>query len=679
VPTSYLTPGVYYERVDASPPAIAAIRTDVAGFVGLAPRGPVDVAVPVQSFRQFQAHFGDFTGSGYLAYAVRGFFENGGRRCWVVRVASRDPVGGLATAGVMLRSTTGADVWRIAAYSPGIWGNAANSPGVWGNGLSLVVQETHRAQTLSDPRTSLPEYSVVGSITGFGRGVLARITQGAAPPVWKVVSDIDPATRRLIWLSPDAAARLPYDSPLLTPGFDPDRPLQIESVEYTLIVRQGGVPIEFYEGLSLIPEHPKYGPEVIGPLPIPNGTDAAQTLPAAPRPIVIEEQRAIPLPQVEALDVNSDISLPFTGGADGLMLLTAYDFIGEEISPYDSDEARAQKRRGLRVLAEVEEVAMLAIPDIHIQPITPPATAPLPPCVPNICLPIVALPPEPPLPPPVIELPPIFGEEDIYRVQAAMVQQCEARRDRIALLDPPFATARTDALGVGAVRAWRSRFESKYAALYYPWLRVVDPLRVAPTRPVPPSGHVAGQYAENDFAVGVHKAPANVLLDWVQDVTVPIDDGTHGILNPLGINAIRSLPGRGLRIYGARTVSSDPDWRYVNVRRLLMMIEKAIDRQTQWAVFEPNNELTQAKLRLALTGFLIALWQRGALVGDTAQEAFFVKCDEETNPPAIRDQGQLVALVGVAPSQPFEFVILRVGRADNQFEITELSGGIGMR
>jgi phage tail sheath protein FI len=270
-------------------------------------------------------------------------------------------------------------------------------------------------------------------------------------------------------------------------------------------------------------------------------------------------------------------------------------------------------------------------------------------------------------------MPPIFSEADIYQVQSGLIQQCEKRRDRIALLDPPFKAARNDRLGVGAVRAWRSRFDSKYAAFYYPWLRVVDPLRspTSLTRDIPPSGHVAGQYAQNDFQFGVHKAPANAPLVWTQDVTIPVNDEVQGVLNPLGINAIRPLTGRGIRIFGARTVSSDSDWRFVNVRRLLMMIEKAIDVATQWAVFEPNDVLTRAKLHLSLTSFLLSLWQRGALMGATAAEAFFVKCDEETNPPTEREQGRMLAVVGVAPSQPFEFIILRVGRANNQFEITE--------
>src|SRR6266566_6062322 len=168
---TYLTPGVYYERVDATAPAITAIRTDVAGFVGIALRGPIDTAVPVQSWRQFQAHFGEFTGSGFLAYAVRAFFENGGRRCWVVRVASRDPNGGAMAAGISLQDSSGKDFWHIAA----------SSPGIWGNDLSVLLRETHRAQTLTDPKRSTPNASAVSSTSGLRRGTMVRLSQGSAP------------------------------------------------------------------------------------------------------------------------------------------------------------------------------------------------------------------------------------------------------------------------------------------------------------------------------------------------------------------------------------------------------------------------------------------------------------------------------------------------------------------
>jgi phage tail sheath protein FI len=654
------TPGVYYERVDASTPAISVLRTDIAGFVGIAARGPLHQPLPVQSWRQFQAYFGDFTGAGYLAYAVRAFFENGGQRCWVVRVASETA----ATASVTLQLGSLANAWMVSAYSPG----------VWGNDLDIVVRETHRAQTLTLPQGSAAEFSTVGSITGFGRGTQVRLSQGATK-IYKVVSDVDVISNRLLWVHPKPAAQLPYDS--VVSGFDAQRPIVVESIEYTLWVKEHGRLIRVYEGLSLVPEHRRYGPTILAAFKVPRFSGQPLTLPSAPEPVAITELRSLPLSDLQPIAATIGEIVPLTGGADGLAQLSTHDFIGEDIDPLDSDTARARKARGLRTLEEIREVAVVAVPDIHIQPKSPPRLSPPPPCIPDPCLPLSAPPLANPRAPSVGDLPPVFSESAIYQVQSALIQHCEKLRDRIALLDPPFGASRDDKLGVGAVRAWRTRFDSKYAAFYYPWLRVVDPLRspASTIREIPPSGHVAGQYAQSDFQFGVHKAPANTPLIWAEDVTVFVNDAVHGILNPGGINAIRPLAGRGLRIFGARTVSSDFDWQYVNVRRLMMMIEKAIEVAIQWAVFEPNSTLTRAKLNLTLTSFLLSLWQRGALMGASAEAAFFVKCDDENNPPREREQGRLLATIGVAPSRPFEFIILRVGRAHNQFEISEASSG----
>lgn len=670
---AYARPGVYYERVDATAPAISVLRTDVAGFVGIAVRGPIDMAVPIQSFRQFQAHFGEFTGAGFLAYCVRGFFENGGRRCWIVRVASKASPGGAADANTILQSPNFAN----PASPLDVWLVAASSPGVWGNDLTVTIKETHRAEATTEPNNSQPESSGVSSITGFKRATMVQLSQGVLPSVFKVVSGIDAVERRLIWVDNEPRRRLPYDSPLV--GFDPNRPILVQSVEYTFVVRRTGNPIALFEGLSLIPEHDDYGPTVLAPLKFSTTFEPDQVLPFAPLPITITELRDFRQPATVALEPIQAAGVDerlLEGGADGLALLEPYDFMGEPISATDSDEVVFQKRRGLRALELIDEVAMVAVPDINIQPIRiRPKDAP-PVCKPDACLPNQPLPIAVPRPRDDQELPPTFSDDDVFRVQSALIQQCEDLRDRIAILDPPFGAARNDQLGVGAIRAWRNRFESKYAALYYPWLRVVDALRTSATgitRDIPASGHVAGEYARTDLQVGVHKAPANDPLAWIQDVTVQVDDEVHAILNPVGINVVRSLPGRGLRIMGARTVSSDPDWRFVNVRRLMMMIEEAIDEATQWAVFEPNDFYTRAKVTLSISSFLIALWQIGALAGKTIEESLFVKCDETNNPPFEREQGRLIVDVGVAPSNPFEFIVLRVGRTNNEFEVTEYS------
>jgi hypothetical protein len=676
---AYTTPGVYYEAVDASGAGIAAVRTDVAGFVGIAERGPVDVPVPVESWRQFQAHFGDVIGSGYLACVVRAFFENGGRRCWVVRVASRDPLAGVESASVVLRRTpVSPDVWRVRASSPGTWGNA----------LTIQLRETHRAQTTARLTGSTATYTAVTSTSGFARGTLVRLVQPPpATPIYKVVNDVDPLDRRILWTTDRPERRLPYDGPVM--GLDPTQPVTVESVEYTITVTERGVPVAVHEGLTLIPEHASYGPRVLAGIMAPLDREAERGVPAAPYRIAIDELRErfgsdpeVPRPArmvVGPDDLPAAGTMRLDGGRDGLRLLIATDFTGEEWSPEDSDEVKAARRRGFRALGDVDEIALLAVPDILIRPIAPAQIAPLPPCVPNPCLPHASTPTALPAPRPPMELPPVFDNEDVYRVQSDLVQHCEAKRDRFALLDPPFDAAHDVALGVAGIRAWRQRFDSTMAALYHPWVRVVDPLRGtrSPTRDVPPSGHVAGQIARTDLAVGVHKAPANEVLEWAQDVTVALDEEQHGVLNELGVDVIRALPGRGLRIMGARTVSSDPSWRYVPVRRLVLMVMKAIDLATQWAVFEPNDAATRERLRLSLTVYLATLWQQGQLAGASIEEAFFVKCDLENNTEEDRAEGRLVADVGIAPAIPFEFVVVRVWRARNELEIAEatLSGG----
>lgn len=656
-----LRPGVYTERVDASAPGISVIRTDIAGFIGIAESGPLDTPVPVQSFRQFQAHFGDFTGQGFLAYAVRGFFENGGNRCWVIRVASKHPTRGAKTASV-----------DIAAPGGAIWQIQAANPGCWGNDLSVALQTQRLAQTELDPVKSRPQYGVAASVAGFERGSLIRLTQAGAAPQLRAVSAVDAVEKRLYWVNPDARAALPYDQALT--GFDPNLKVTADSIAYRILVYRKGRLLNHYSGLSLIPQHPGYGPQVLAPADYPVRLNNQDGLPAAPPMIVIQELKQPGSNIPELLDIDEGIPLRLSGGTDGLAALTVDDFIGEPVSPLDSDQVKARKTRGIEALNLIDEIAITAVPDIVIQPDPDPVYTPEPPPPVDLCIKC----PPPPEPTEVFvprqrdkELPPRFSDAQVYQVQAALVEHCELRCDRVAVLDPPLNAAQNDSLGLGAIIAWRARFDSDYAALYYPWLKVLEPRGADTVRMVPPSGHVIGQYAEADLSIGVHKAAANRELVWVQALSAPVSDGQHEILNPQGINAIRSELGRGIRIQGARALSSDPDWRYINVRRLLLMIRKAVDVATQWAVFEPNSDDTRNKLSMSLRSFLTTIWQQGALLGASPEQAFFVKCDQENNPPEQRDKGMLLAHVGVAPSKPFEFVVLRVGRQGNELEITE--------
>lgn len=665
----YETPGVYFERTDASLAGIPGLRTDIAGFVGIAERGPRNIPVPIESWRQFEAYFGGFIGSGFLAYAVRAFFENGGRRCWVVRVTSD--------------ASASAEVELQAVISPGgttesAWRRIeAISPGVWGDELEVTFQETHGAQSKTVPAPSLACDAVVEMIAGFAPRDLARLTQPGATTAYRIIQAVDANRSRVSWA--DAVT-----------GFDPTKPIHVESVEYTLLVRRAGRLVRTYEGLSLVPGHARFGPDLLPPLAETLKRKRPGVLPAAPEPIaIIGPEPGHAIDPIHPLDLSpfqntaggGRFVCSLRGGADGLVTLRTSDFTGEVAAPEDSDELRSYKERGITALNTVDEVALVAVPDIHIRPIQIPLVAPIPPCVPDPCLPVSVQPPIVSPKKPVGDTPPTFLDEEVFAVQRHLVEQCEKLRDRFAVLDPPYSAAKNDKLGTAAIRRWRNRFDSTYAALYYPWLKVIDPLRNAqsPVREVPPSGHVAGAMARGDLAVGVHKAPANGELIWAEALTAEVNAAEHGLLNSSGVNALRVFPGRGIRVFGARTVSSDPDWRFINVRRLLIMIEEAIDEALQWVVFEPNDHVTRTKVTLALRSFLSSLWRQGALMGATQEDAFFVKCNEVNNPPAERGNGRLLAEVGVAASQPFEFVVLRVGRVDNALEIAEagIVGGQG--
>ena len=237
-------------------------------------------------------------------------------------------------------------------------------------------------------------------------------------------------------------------------------------------------------------------------------------------------------------------------------------------------------------------------------------------------------------------------------VQDALLSHCETRKDRFAILDSP------ETISGGVDRLPKPR-DSKYGAYYFPWIQVYDPDKGNIF--VPPSGHVAGVYSRVDSERGVHKAPANELVRGALALKYNVSKGEQDLLNPKGINAIRFMNG-GIRIWGARTLSSDPSWRYINVRRLFIMVETSIERATQWVVFEPNDHRLWKRVVRTIGSFLTLLWRNGALMGTSPEQAFFVKCDDETNPPEVIDAGQLVVEIGLAPVKPAEFVIFRIGQ-----------------
>ncbi|WP_052864391.1 phage tail sheath family protein [Streptomyces niger] len=248
--------------------------------------------------------------------------------------------------------------------------------------------------------------------------------------------------------------------------------------------------------------------------------------------------------------------------------------------------------------------------------------------------------------------------EAVKAVQLGLIAHCELMGDRVAVIDPP------PGLNARGIRVWRQEtagYDSKYAALYYPWIKVFDPA-TGESKTVPPSGHIAGIWARNDSERGVHKAPANEIVRGAVDLEMQITRGEQDLLNPIGVNCIRAFPGRGIRVWGARTLASDPAWRYLNIRRYFNYLEESILIGTQWVVFEPNDQQLWARIRRNVSAFLVTEWREGALFGSRPEEAFYVKCDAETNPQESVDLGRVICEIGIAPVKPAEFVIFRLAQ-----------------
>jgi phage tail sheath protein FI len=284
-------------------------------------------------------------------------------------------------------------------------------------------------------------------------------------------------------------------------------------------------------------------------------------------------------------------------------------------------EGDVAERRGMGSLAAIDEISIVCMPDL-------------------------------------VTLANNGDDTQLRDLQGKMIAHCELMGDRMAIIDPPPNLRAQDVL------EWRrddAGYDSKVATLYYPQLQVMDPLTNTPIS-VPPSGHVAGVWARTDSRRGFWKAPANEVIMGIHGLDFQVTQAEQGALNQIGINCIRSFPSRGIRIWGARTLSSDPEWRYVNVRRLFNYVAESIIAGTQWSVFEPNDSRLWTQLMASASNFLMRLWRDGALFGATPGEAFYVKCDAETNPPEVIEAGQVVCEIGIAPVKPAEFVIFRLSQ-----------------
>ena len=512
----------------------------------------------------------------------------------------------------------------------------ALDPGSWGNQLRVSVQD--QSSPLVKTRIRLVDGVVdsthirLDSANGIEVGTVLQLVDANHNFVdtpFKV-TDIDRLNGYLLTL----AAPLPSSA---TPGSAVwSREFQLNV--YLLRQPDPAVPTrneqvldaETFRNLSVDPRHSRYLHRVIGTTwsstPGTTNDDDNQPLRLADRRsqgesayIRVRDQnptddlRLGPEPLVDVLPSGQPrpTRRPLLGGFDALGSISDADYIGQ-------DDPNPENRTGLQSLSNIDEISIVACPG-----------------------------------------------RTTTGLQAALIDHCELLRYRFAVLDGPPPPQDT----LSDVQNQRQQFDTKYAALYHPWLLIPDPfptnLANIPDYAIPSSGHVLGVFARTDIERGVHKAPANEVVRGITGLQRLLNKEQQDILNPypVNINVIRDFRdnNRGIRVWGGRILTSDPDWKYVNVRRLLIFIEASIDRGLQWVVFEPNAEPLWARVRRSISNFLTVVWRNGALEGTKPEEAYFVKCDRTTMTQTDIDNGRLIIVIGVAPVKPAEFVIVRIG------------------
>jgi hypothetical protein len=553
---------------------LSAADTRIAGFVGLAARGPLNEPVYIGGWNEFLDIYGT-SPDGFLARSVEGFFLNGGKCCYVVRVAH------LPKAGGALKPEHAACAERVMKDGwdkPTIRARALNE-GRWGNNIWVRTQQATAAKTLLtlDIEVGAGE-ARVNSVKGFERGALVRVYDRENSD-YIIITEIEDRTVR--WASSTPIVR----------KYRAAGPTFLEVIEFEVYASLRDRR-EVFRGLQLSPLSRRYAPRIVN--------DES-------RLIRLEDMRS-PAPLPKNLPVPAPAA-KLAGGRDGHDVLTAEDFIGHDHGPGD--------RTGLMSLGAVEQVAMLSVPDALLAHARKPG-------------------PE--------------ADQLAQRIHDAMVMMCENLKDRFALLDlPPIKD-------IEEVRKWRRRYDTSYAALYYPWIGISGQER----HHMPPSGHIAGIVSRCDTDVGVHKALANEVIHGANGLSISLNEEHLGMLNGDGVNALRSFPGRGIRVWGARTCTDDPDWRYVNVRRLFIMLRRSLEEGTQWTVYEPNEPVTWQRLSREIGEFLNSLFEKGYFAGNEPGESFYVKCDETTNPAEDRDAGRMVIQIGVAPAVPTEYIVFDV-------------------
>ncbi|MBW4484544.1 MAG: phage tail sheath subtilisin-like domain-containing protein [Tildeniella torsiva UHER 1998/13D] len=624
----YLAPGVYVEETSFRAKSIEGVSTSTAGFVGLTRRGPV--ANPdsgnspelLTSFGDFERIYGGLDGltvtqtSGqatllnYLAHGVRAFFNEGGARLYVSRVFLAPPApagGGAGGAGGAPPAPTDGRA-RVTLTVPAAGGGAGGAGG--GGGAGGAAAETIGIVA------RFPGAAYNGTISFRAVEAPASARTMDTAPVGTLLRLVTPAagggagggaaTPTTAYYVKGVAGfgRADGGTDGTSPfPFDDEGATRAFFLTLNVITADVEGNALVYEGLGFGDNHPQALEQVLVAEPT-RRSDQLQNLYAVDLSSGVSgfELFRTLFENAALLDEEGNRVVSLTGGTDG------------------GEPTQAAFEAALAELAMVEDISIVAAPGCSVL-------------------------------------------TDYNGIQGALISHAEQRKAyRSAILDtPPEQT-------VTAAREIKSRLDSKYAALYFPWVRVSNPLfrpgdaSIPAEISLPPSGFMAGIYARNDIERGVFKAPANEVVRSALRFEREVNFAEQESLNPFGVNCLRFFPGRGYRVWGARTISSDPEWKYVNVRRYFNYLEQSIDRGTQWAVFEPNGTRLWTNVRDTIAAFLYNEWITGALLGATPQEAFFVRCDRSTMTQNDLDNGRLICLIGVAVLKPAEFVIFRIGQ-----------------
>jgi phage tail sheath protein FI len=633
----YLAPGVYVEEVSFRAKSIEGLSTTTTAFVGPTRYGPVDLPLDViTSIGEFERTCGDrqqlaFEGSSpthnYMWHAARAFFEEGGTRLYISRVflPMKNPGSSNQADGCARQKLTGSGTDIVVrARFPGAAGNMRVRIALQ-FGENVLGQDTGPDKDHPIPRArGLLENDIV-ALQSPGSPLSSPLSAVFAT----AHSFFDPGSGEWTWKFTPVTGSV--DDVLLStmhPDPNPRFSDQIRVVSATISV----FPVDpnlsslVYSGLSLDQQHQLNGlPDSIGEYFAiqPASLGAARTL-----PIIVEiaghnnglavldtlfaakGTLQANLLDPQSTDVDRSIDVMLEGGNDGQR-----PGAGEYEGSVD-DVSLAKK--GLVSFEDIDDISIVAAPGST------------------------------------------FGYDSTYRDDAStilnlLISHASRMRYRIAVLDSG------DNQSIADVRALRAKLDSTYAALYYPWITILDPVTRREIN-LPPSGFVTGIYARNDIQRAVYKAPANEVVNLSIGFEKLLNKAQQDVLNPLGVNCFRYFEGRGYRLWGARTISSDPEWKYVNLRRYFAYLEHSIDKGTQWAVFEPNGEMLWANVRRTISDFLLNEFQNGALLGDKPEKAYFVRCDRSTMTQNDLDNGRQVALIGVAPLRPAEFVIFRIGQ-----------------